>query len=127
LALASRDNRLGTLHSDQIHGGIVGVLEPVESEVATILKLGRQLGTLGSRRHTAVASAPTISWRIPLVLAAVEDAHTTTRNLDVEVVGSEVTASVGHLYHHLLAGYRGRGEGDLVASTAPELEQGFEF
>lgn len=54
-----------------------------------------------------------------LALAAIEDADTATRNLQIKVVAAQVATSVGYLNDHLLALNSARGEGQFVARAAP--------
>ena len=123
--LGSVHQRFGTLDSHQLHVGIVRILKPVESEVASTLQLRGQLRALGGTGHSSVARAPAVVWSIPLVRASVEYAHSTTGYLQVKVIGAQVTAGVAHLNHHLLARHWAGGEGQLVARTAPGLEKRF--
>lgn len=82
---------------------VISVLEPIEPPLATWLELLREAFTLGAGRDTAVLLAPSVGWRTELCSAGVENAYATTRYSKIEVVVSQVAASVGGLHDHLLA------------------------
>ena len=82
---------------------VIRVLEPIEPPLATWLELLREAFTLGAGGDTAVLLAPSVGWRTELCSAGVENAYATTRNSEIEVVVSQVAASVGGLHDHLLA------------------------
>lgn len=103
VTLASTDveESLGALDLLKGEVRVVGVLEPVESPVATVLeKLGEAI-TLASRGDTAVLG--TAEGLAELRGAAVEDTDTTAGHHEIEVVVAKITSSVGRLDDHLLA------------------------
>lgn len=113
LAAADVGESLGALDLLKGEVGVVGVLEPVETPVATVLeKLGELVAVASGRDTTVLSTAEAAA--AELGGAAVEDTDTTTGHLEIEVVLTEVASGVGGLDNHGLALHGTSGEGETV-------------
>lgn len=102
IATSNRNQLRRTFHLLESHTWIRYSFHELETELATILEGGRELGAIGLRPHTTVLIAPTVARRSPLRRTSLgEDSNTTSRDGDIELVGTQITTSVGYLYDHL--------------------------
>jgi hypothetical protein len=109
--------RLPTVSPSQITH-LVSTLEPIaETKLATRLKSRRQLRASVAAKTTVLGS-PTRSRSTPLSTASVEETNTATRDGEIELALADISAGVGGLDDHLLAGNRGGSERELVARAA---------
>lgn len=68
--------------------------------------------------YSAVPVTPSIVTGTPLRLAAVENADSASRDLQVKLVAADIAADIGRLNYHGLAGHRSGIELELVAFAA---------
>lgn len=112
-AAADVGESLGALDLLKGEVGVVGVLEPVETPVATVLeKLGELVAVASGRDTTVLSTAEAAA--AELGRATVEDTDTTTGHLEIEVVLTEVASGVGGLDNHGLALHGTSSEGETV-------------
>lgn len=98
---------------------VIRSVPPVPSPGATLANDVWDDRALVLARNTTVSSAPSVSSSVVLGSTSVEDSDTSSWHGNVKVVGSQITAGVGGLDNHLLAGGWAGGEGELVAGAAP--------
>jgi hypothetical protein len=110
LAAADVEEGLGALNLLKGEVGVVGILEPVKSPLATILECLRKAVTLASGGDATVLG--TTKSLAELRGATVEDSNTSTRHHKIEVVVTEIASSVGGLDDHGLALDGTGGEGN---------------
>lgn len=112
-AAADVGESLGALDLLKGEVRVVGVLEPVETPVATVLEELGELVAVASGRDTTVLSTAEAA-AAELGGAAIEDTDTTTGHLEIEVVLTEVASGVGGLNNHGLALHGTSSEGETV-------------
>jgi len=102
-----------------VHGWIVSSLKPVESEIATRLKCGWKLGTVGPGRDSSILSSPSTRGCAPLGSASVINSNTTSGNVQIKLMigRRDIGAGIGSLDVHNLARDWAGSEGELVAGT----------
>lgn len=115
LAAADIEEGLGALDLLKGEVGVVGVLEPVESPMATVLEcLGEAVALASGRDATVLGTTESLA---ELRSAAVEDSNTSTRHHKIEVVLTEIASGVSGLNDHGLAldGTGGEGKSKRIS------------
>lgn len=110
LAAADVEEGLGALDLLKGEVGVVSVLEPVKSPLATILECLREAVALASGGDATILG--TTESLAELRSATVEDSNTSTRHHKIEVVVTEIASSVGGLNDHGLTLDGTGGEGN---------------
>jgi hypothetical protein len=112
---------LGASDLLEAHVRVISILKPVEPPIAPWLELLGEAVTSRALGDATVLLTPALRWCTPLVCTRVEETYSATYTMvsvlnwgvwegglrtwhrDVEVVLTEITASVGGLHNHLLA------------------------
>jgi hypothetical protein len=120
LAAADIEEGLGALDLLKGEVGVVGILEPVKSPMATVLESLREAVALASGGDATVLG--TTESLAELRSATVEDSNTATRHHKIEVVVTEVASSVGGLDDHglTLDGTGGEGKSKRIGQYERE-------
>ena len=91
----------------------------METEVATGTKRCGQGITSLPWTNATISPTPRRSGQAPLRRAPIKGPHSTTRNLQVKVIGPQIASTIGHLHNHGLSEEGRWGKVEFVAGTTP--------